>query len=91
MNFENGTNNSDNNEKDDRNKGNIKKLKIVLLITSAYLVVEVITGVLTNSLALISDAGHMFTDAAGIGISLFAISLHLKNPLHLKRHMDSTD
>ncbi|HJT84163.1 MAG TPA: cation diffusion facilitator family transporter, partial [Nitrososphaeraceae archaeon] len=81
MNFENGTNNSDNNEKDDRNKGNIKKLKIVLLITSAYLVVEVITGVLTNSLALISDAGHMFTDAAGIGISLFAITFASKKSI----------
>ena len=39
----------------------------------AFLVVEVIGGLLTNSLALLADAGHMFTDAAGIGLALLAI------------------
>lgn len=52
---------------------NTKKLKIVLIIVSVFIVVEIFTGIYSNSLALISDAGHMFTDAAGIGFSLFAI------------------
>jgi cobalt-zinc-cadmium efflux system protein len=42
-------------------------------MVSGFLVVEVIGGLLTNSLALLADAGHMFTDAAGIGLSLLAI------------------
>lgn len=74
LDFKNENNHISNNAKANHNKDNIKKLKIVLAITSAYLVVEIVAGILTNSLALISDAGHMFTDAAGIGISLFAIT-----------------
>jgi cobalt-zinc-cadmium efflux system protein len=49
------------------------RLLVVLGMVSAFLVVEVIGGLLTNSLALLADAGHMFTDAAGIGLSLLAI------------------
>lgn len=50
----------------------IKKLKIVLILISTYLVVEVITGFYTGSLSLLADAGHMFTDTFGIGIDLIA-------------------
>ena len=39
------------------------------------MVVEVIGGILTNSLALLSDAGHMLSDAAALGLSFFAIKL----------------
>lgn len=52
----------------------IRKLKIVLFLTSAYLGVEVIGGLLTNSLALLADAGHMLTDVGGLALALFAIS-----------------
>ncbi|MGZ5501166.1 MAG: cation diffusion facilitator family transporter, partial [Nitrososphaeraceae archaeon] len=55
-----------------------KKLKLVLIITISFLVVEVITGIFTNSLALIANAIHMFTDVAGIGLSLFAINFSSK-------------
>lgn len=60
------------------NLDNVKRLKIVLIITSTFIVVEIFAGVFSRSLALISDAGHMFTDAAGIGFSLFAISFASK-------------
>ena len=40
-----------------------------------YFVVEAVGGVLTNSLALLSDAGHMLTDVVGLGMSLAAIQL----------------
>jgi len=52
---------------------NKKKLAIVFGLTSAYLVVEVIGGLVTGSLALLADAGHMLTDVAGLGLALMAI------------------
>jgi len=52
---------------------NKKRLAIVLALTSAYLVAEVIGGLLTHSLALLADAGHMLTDVAGLILALLAI------------------
>src|SRR5919107_2877113 len=51
----------------------IRKLKIVIVITLAYLFVQVIFGFITGSLALLADAGHMFTDVGGLAMSLFAM------------------
>ncbi len=53
---------------------NKRNLKTVFCLTALYLVAEVIGGLLTNSLALLADAGHMLTDVAGLGLALFAIS-----------------
>ena len=52
---------------------NKRQLTIVLAFTSAYLIVEVIGGLLTGSLALLADAAHMLTDVGGLGLALFAI------------------
>lgn len=62
----------------------IKKLKIVLVLISTYLVVEVLAGFYTGSLALLADAGHMFTDTFGIGIALIAAIYSRKEatPVH---------
>ncbi len=49
------------------------RLTAVLGITVAILSVEIVGGVLAHSLVLIADAGHMATDAAGIGLSLLAV------------------
>ena len=49
-----------------------RRLIIVLTIVLLILVLEVVGGVLSNSLALIGDAGHMLVDALAIGLSLFA-------------------
>ena len=49
------------------------RLTLVLGITVTVLAAEVIGGVLAHSLVLIADAGHMATDAAGIGLSLLAV------------------
>ena len=78
MNFE---NDNFNNNSDTHPKTDINRLKIILLLTSSYLSIEVFAGILTNSLALISDAGHMLTDAAGVGFSLFAITFASKKAL----------
>lgn len=50
-----------------------KSLKIVFGITASYLIIEVIVGFATNSLALLSDAAHMLTDVGGQALALFAI------------------
>lgn len=54
---------------------NSKKLTFALLLTSSFLVVEVVAGFITQSLALLSDAVHMFTDAAALAIALVAIKI----------------
>ena len=56
-------------------EGNAKKLTFALTLTSTFLVIEVIAGFLTESLALLSDAAHMFTDAAALAIALVAIKI----------------
>lgn len=47
-------------------------LKRSLLLIAAFMLVEVAGGLLTNSLALLSDAGHMLSDAVALGLSLAA-------------------
>lgn len=51
------------------------KLTIALALILAFMAAEVVTGIVANSLALLSDAAHMLTDAAAIGFSLAAIGL----------------
>jgi cobalt-zinc-cadmium efflux system protein len=52
-----------------------RKLAVALALILGFMVVEVVAGLLGGSLALLSDAGHMLTDAAAIGFSLVAIRL----------------
>jgi cobalt-zinc-cadmium efflux system protein len=52
---------------------NKRRLAIVFGLTLLYLVAEVIGGLMTNSLALLADAGHMLTDVAGLGLAYFAL------------------
>ena len=49
------------------------RLLAVFVVTLVVLIVEVIGGLVANSLALLADAGHMFTDVVGIGLALGAI------------------
>ena len=65
-------------------QGNERALWIALLLTSTFLVAEVVGGILTGSLALISDAAHMFTDTAALAISLVAIRIG-KRPADTRR------
>jgi cobalt-zinc-cadmium efflux system protein len=52
-------------------RDNVRRLRLALAITSAFLVAEVVGGFLSNSLALLADAGHMLADVAALGLSLF--------------------
>lgn len=50
----------------------LRALLFALAITSGMMVVELVAAILTGSLALLADAGHMLTDAGGLGLALFA-------------------
>jgi cobalt-zinc-cadmium efflux system protein len=52
--------------------GNRRALAVVLVLTASFTVVEVIGGLLTGSLALLADAGHMLSDNFSLGVALFA-------------------
>lgn len=55
-------------------------LWVALGLTCLFLIAEVVGGVLTNSLALLSDAAHMATDALALGVSLTAVRLSRRPP-----------
>lgn len=57
---------------------NTRQLVIALSLTATFLAVEVAGGLIFNSLALLSDAAHMLTDAAALAIALAAIKIGQK-------------
>jgi cobalt-zinc-cadmium efflux system protein len=59
-----------------------RKLRLTMAITGSVMVLEVIGGILTRSLALLSDAGHMFTHFFALGVSFIAIRIACKEPCH---------
>ena len=52
-----------------------RPLKIALAIVLVVMVAEVIGGILSGSLALLGDAGHMLVDALALALSLFALTI----------------
>lgn len=57
---------------------NEKVLWVAFALTTAFLIAEAVAGFLLNSLALLSDAAHMFTDSAALGIALAAVRIARK-------------
>jgi cobalt-zinc-cadmium efflux system protein len=55
-----------------------KALVIVLAITLSFFIAEVVGGILTNSLALLADAGHMLSDVAALAMSTLAIWMAMR-------------
>jgi cation diffusion facilitator family transporter len=55
--------------------GHRGRLAVVLALTGTVFVVEIVGALLSGSLALLADAGHMATDALGIGMALTAVTL----------------
>ena len=58
-----------------------KRLTLSLVLTAAFVIVEVVAGVFGNSLALLTDAAHNFTDVIALGLSWYALRIALK-PAH---------
>src|SRR5260370_12280525 len=54
-------------------KSSRNRLAVVLALTVIYMLAEAVGGYLTNSLALISDAGHMLTDVAALVLAMLAL------------------
>lgn len=61
------------------------RLVAAFFVIVVFMVVEAVAAVLTGSLALLSDAGHMLTDALGIGMALAAITLAARDRHHAHR------
>ncbi|MFC3690374.1 cation diffusion facilitator family transporter [Aquipuribacter hungaricus] len=55
-----------------------RRMLLVLAITLSVVGVQVVGGLVSGSLALLADAGHMLTDAAGVGIALLASTIALR-------------
>jgi len=60
--------------------GNASRLAVVLALTALYMVAEVVGGLLSHSLALLADAGHMLSDVGALGLSLFAAWISRRPP-----------
>jgi cobalt-zinc-cadmium efflux system protein len=58
---------------DHSREGNKKGLLIALIITTGIMLLEFFGGLITNSLALLSDSGHMLSDASSLALSLVAM------------------
>ena len=62
---------------------NLRRITIALVLTAVFMVVEVIGGILSSSLALLADAGHMLTDT--MALALAAVAFHVgKRPADAK-------
>lgn len=57
----------------DKRQQSVRRLALTLALTSSYMVAEVVGGIMSGSLALLADAGHMASDAAALALALFAM------------------
>jgi cobalt-zinc-cadmium efflux system protein len=64
----------------DYSEGDARRLAGAFALIVAFMVAEVVAGILGSSLALLSDAGHMLTDAVAIGLALAALRLARRPP-----------
>jgi cobalt-zinc-cadmium efflux system protein len=74
------THHGHNHQNESNNEGNKKGLIIALIITFSIMIIEFIGGLVTNSLALLSDAGHMLSDSSSLFLSLVAFWFAAKPP-----------
>src|SRR5689334_25374444 len=58
----------------------VGRLRVALSITLTVMVIEIVGGLLADSLALVADAAHMATDALGLGMALLAIHFAARPP-----------
>lgn len=63
-----------------------QSLALALSITGVLFVTELTAGFLTNSLALLADAGHMLTDLGALGLSYFALKISARPATHAKTY-----
>jgi cobalt-zinc-cadmium efflux system protein len=64
----------------DHTGGNLKRINVALVLTGSFMVVEVVGGILSGSLALLADAGHMLTDTMALALAAFAFHVSTRPP-----------
>jgi cobalt-zinc-cadmium efflux system protein len=69
-----------------RFQSNRWRLSVAFATQAVFFLVELAGGILTNSLALLADAGHMLSDVGALGLSLLALSFTLKPPTPQKTY-----
>ena len=69
---------------DHEHHGNLKRVQVALVLTATFMVVEVIGGIISGSLALLADAGHMLTDTMALALAAFAFRVSAR-PADKKR------
>ena len=70
----------DHGSRDDHSRDNIRRLRIALAVAAGYMVAEVIGGLVSGSLALLADAGHMLSDLFALSMSIIAIRIAQRPP-----------
>ena len=60
---------------DEADGKNLKRVLVALVLTGSFMVVEVVGGIISGSLALLADAGHMLTDT--MALALAAMAFHV--------------
>ncbi len=60
--------------------GSQRRVTIALVLTGTFMLVEVVGGILSGSLALLADAGHMLTDTMALGLSAMAFHVSRRPP-----------
>ena len=60
--------------------GNMRRVMLALYLTSAFMLVEVAGGILSGSLALLADAGHMLTDSMALALAAVAFRVSRRPP-----------
>lgn len=62
------------------NEGNLRRVMIALVLTGTFMLVEVIGGIISGSLALLADAGHMLTDTMALALAAMAFHVSKRPP-----------
>ena len=67
-----------------KQQSDIKRIQLALVLTGMFMLVEVVGGILSGSLALLADAGHMLTDTMALALSAIAFRMSSR-PADAKR------
>jgi len=62
------------------NEKNLRRVMVALVLTGAFMVVEVVGGIISGSLALLADAGHMLTDTMALALAAMAFQVCKRPP-----------
>lgn len=62
------------------NQNNLRRVMIALVLTGAFMIVEVVGGIISGSLALLADAGHMLTDTMALALAAMAFHVSKRPP-----------